>query len=97
MHETRVLEPDTLTLLRSLSERPELSHFIDFYFLLREFTVQEMLNFYRAKYADHDIFPVVRSLVYFDDAELDPESVMLELAPWETIKTAVTKEVRELG
>ena len=37
--------------------------------------MSEMMEFYRAKYASHDIFHLLRALVYFQDvaAQKDPD------------------------
>ncbi len=82
--------------LAAITNRGSRKDFIDLYFLLREFTLPGMLDFYTAKYAGHDIFPVVRSLLYFDDADAEPEPVMLEEVPWATVKAAITRAVQDL-
>lgn len=44
--------------------------FIDVYFLLESFTLEEMLNFYKTKYQQDDALVILRSLVFFDDVDL---------------------------
>lgn len=48
--------------------------FIDIYFLLRKYTMQEIISFYKKKYGLRNEFHALKSLAYFDD--LDPA------APW---------------
>ncbi|MEI6645157.1 MAG: nucleotidyl transferase AbiEii/AbiGii toxin family protein [bacterium] len=44
--------------------------FIDVYFLLEQFTLEEMLDFYKTKYKQDDALMILRSLVFFDDVDL---------------------------
>lgn len=44
--------------------------FIDVYFLLEQFTLEEMLDFYKKKYQQDDALMILRSLVFFDDVDL---------------------------
>lgn len=43
--------------------------FVDIYFLLRHFTLEQILSFYKAKYPENSEFRALMSLTYFDDAE----------------------------
>jgi hypothetical protein len=44
--------------------------FIDVYFLLDQFRLEEMVEFYKTKYQQDDGLMILRSLVYFDDVDL---------------------------
>ncbi len=46
--------------------------FVDIYFLLKEFSFSEIINFYNKKYTQRNDYHAVKSLVYFDD--IDPAS-----------------------
>jgi hypothetical protein len=41
--------------------------FIDFYFLLNQYTFGELINFYVMKYENRNDFHIIKSLTYFDD------------------------------
>jgi len=43
--------------------------FIDFYYLLQEFTFYEIIEFYKIKYKQRNDFHAVKSLTYFDDID----------------------------
>lgn len=45
--------------------------FIDVYFLLKEFNLSDILGFYSQKYKQRTVFHAVKSLVYFDDIDLN--------------------------
>ncbi|MDP3928459.1 MAG: hypothetical protein Q8R57_05515 [Bacteroidota bacterium] len=65
--------------------------FIDLYFLLKEFSFSELLTFYNAKYSDGSEFLVRKSLMYFDDADLETSPQMIEPKNWEEIKKDIIK------
>jgi hypothetical protein len=44
--------------------------FIDVYFLLEQFKLEEMLEFYKTKYQQDDALMILRSIVFFDDVDL---------------------------
>lgn len=72
--------------LAAITGRGSKKDFIDIYFLLQHFTLNEMLSFYSQKYVDGSTFLVLKSLAYFDDAEIDPDPSMLIKVDWDTIK-----------
>lgn len=43
--------------------------FIDIYFLLKEYSLAEIFNFYREKYSTGNDFHALKSLTYFDDVD----------------------------
>jgi hypothetical protein len=56
-------------------------------------TLPGLLDAYQRKYVRHDVGHVVRSLVYFADAEADPMPEGLEEASWEGIKRDLERRV----
>ena len=68
--------------------------FIDLFFLLRRYSLKELLGFYSAKYPDGTLFIALKSLTYFEDAESDPMPEMLEHMNWAQIKESVSLSVR---
>lgn len=63
--------------------------FIDIYFLLKHYSLEQILSFYSAKYAEASPFMAMKSLAYFDDAEPEPMPIMLINTTWEHIKEVV--------
>ena len=68
--------------LAAITGRGTKKDFIDLYFLLKDFSLSEMLCFYKDKYADGTEFLVLKSLTYFDDAEEDEEPIMIVNINW---------------
>lgn len=67
--------------------------FIDLAFLLDIFSLDEILNFYEKKYSESSRFIAMKSITYFDDAEVDPMPYMLKNKSWKEIKKRILKEI----
>jgi len=44
--------------------------FIDIYYALSRFSIEQMLTFYKGKYSQHNDTHILKSLVFFDDIDL---------------------------
>ena len=85
--------------IAAISGRGKKRDFIDLHFICqRDYSLREVLKFYQKKYEilNHDLYHVYKSLIYFEDAELDPIPKMLEKADWEEIKTFFNKQIDKL-
>ena len=71
--------------LAAITSRGTKKDFIDLYFLLEEFSLQEMIDFYGQKYSDGSVFLVLKSLTYFDDANMEVSPFMLKDVAWEEV------------
>jgi len=79
--------------LAAITGRGTQKDFIDIYFLLKNFTLEEMVKYYELKYHDGSTFLVLKSLVYFDDADSDVQPKMLIKTDWEEIKKTISESV----
>lgn len=82
--------------LNAISGRGSKKDFIDLYFLLKEFTLPEMIEFYLQKYQDGSKFLVVKSLTYFEDAEEFDNPKMFKEFSWDNCKKIILQEVSKL-
>lgn len=82
--------------LNAIMGRGSKKDFIDLYFLLQKFSMKEILNFYTDKYTDGSKFLVLKSLVYFTDADGQPQPKMYLDFNWETCKQKIIGEVIKL-
>jgi len=80
--------------LAAVTNRGRKKDFVDVAFLLDLLSMDEMLDLYQKKYPDGLKLFVMRSLVYFDDAEDEPMPVMLKPLNWETAKERIRVAVR---
>lgn len=81
--------------LAAITGRGSKKDFIDIFFLLKEFSLQEMLGFYKEKYSDGALFLVLRSLTYFIDADKDADPKMLNKVSWSKIKEKIILTINE--
>lgn len=81
--------------LSAITNRGTRKDFVDLYYLLQHCTLRELIGFYKSKYSDSQLFTVIKSLTYFDDAEKDPMPTMLRSADWDVIKQKITAEIRK--
>lgn len=80
--------------LSAITNRGAKKDFFDLHQLIKAMGLAELAAIYREKYPAQDVFILLRSLAYFDDAEdeLDPEC--LDGTTWEEVKSSITKAVR---
>lgn len=82
--------------LNAIYGRGSKKDFIDLYFLLKEFSLSEMIDFYLEKYYDGSKFMMIKSLTYFLDADLDQTPPVYKDFDWETCKKTIVEAVLKL-
>ncbi len=83
--------------LSAIASRGSRKDFVDLHFLISLFdTLDTYVQLYIEKFKNRDIGHVVRSLVYFEDAETEPELKMIKPLSWDRIKSDFEAWVREL-
>src|SRR5690554_5749968 len=80
----------------AISGRGSKKDFIDFYFLLQDFSLREILDFYNRKYHDGSEFLAVKSLMYYDDADIQPQPQMFKDFDWNECKRYILEETKKL-
>lgn len=73
--------------LNAIANRGCKKDFYDVHALLTRFSIQELLTFFEKKYPQSNSYAVVKSLVYFADADIEPEPISLVDTTWDEIKT----------
>ncbi len=56
-------------------------------FSTQEFSTEELFDFYKLKYKSREMFHLVKSLVYFGEADLEPAPEMLIDVDWNNVKS----------
>lgn len=69
--------------------------FVDIAYLLKVYTLSQILHFYFEKYPDASMFLAAKSLAYFADAENLPMPEMLVKDSWEDLKSYISKQYEE--
>lgn len=81
--------------INAIEGRGTKKDFIDIYFLLQHFTLQQILEFYAQKYPENSFFRALISLTYFDDADPQIAPEMFISISWDDMKEAIRKAVKE--
>lgn len=82
--------------INAIEGRGTKKDFIDLYFLLKHYSLQEILGFYQKKYPEYSLFRALMSLTYFEDAENQFMPKMFTEVAWEDIKQVVRKAVADV-
>lgn len=82
----------------TIASRGSKKDFIDFYFLLEIYNINEIIRFFEKKFSNisYNELHILKSLTYFEDAKSDPMPIMLKHVSWETIKTRIISETKNL-
>jgi len=94
IEETRLssLEDIAAMKLNAVRNRGKKKDFVDIYFLLQKFNLEELIDMVNSKYPNHVDILTLKSLVYFEDAENQPDCEMLIDVDWNNVKQKIEKE-----
>ena len=81
--------------LAAITGRGSKKDFIDLYFILQKYTLGKIIEFYQEKYTDGSVFLVLKSLSYFDDADMEIMPKMFDKISWEEIKSTIIIKLNE--
>ena len=82
--------------INAIEGRGTRKDFVDVFFLLKHYSLQEILSFYKAKYPNYSDFRAMMSLTYFDDAEMQPMPKMFNNTSWSDMQKAIIEKVKFL-
>lgn len=86
--------------INAITNRGTRKDFYDLYELLKEFNLREIINSYQQKYNVENLGIVLRSLIYFLDADNDNERnnkiISLRGEKWEDIKREIEDKYNDL-
>ena len=66
------------------------------YFLLQNYSLEDILGFYAQKYPNYSMLRTRMALTYFEDAEGNECPPMFVKVEWEDIKLCISQKVREI-
>jgi len=83
----------------AISSRGTKRDFIDLFFICKSvLPLARLLNLFKKKYSsvNFNMVHILKSLIYFDDAEKDPLPRMIKPISWDEVKGFFVKEVRDI-
>lgn len=78
--------------LAAITGRGKKRDFFDLYYILKWISLEDLLDLYQTKYYDGSVQLVLKSLTYFQDADLDEDPFLFENIDWSDIKKTILKE-----
>jgi Nucleotidyl transferase AbiEii toxin, Type IV TA system len=80
------------------SSRGSRKDFVDIYFLMEKYSLSELLGFFETKYKDikYNKLHILKSLVFFGDAETEPMPAMIEKLSWKEVKKKIAAEANKI-
>jgi predicted nucleotidyltransferase component of viral defense system len=83
--------------LDAITGRGSKKDFYDLFFLLQQFSIDDLFSFYIEKYPHQTTFHVIRSLTYFEDAEIQPNPIVFDKTiTWEVVKHKIITTIQGL-
>ena len=82
--------------LDAVSSRGSKKDFIDLHFFLQDYSLADLLKLFAKKYKgiEYNKLHILRSLVYFIDADKEPMPLMLRKVDWQEVKKYFQKMVK---
>lgn len=82
----------------AISDRGSKKDFVDLFVLLKKYRLDDILEFFNEKYKEYNynMLHILKSLVYFFDADEDPEPIYIKPIIWNEVKISIGKAVDEL-
>jgi hypothetical protein len=81
--------------ISAISGRGSKKDFIDIYFLLKKYNLDYLLKIFEKKFkkVKYNKIHILKSLVYFKDAEKEPMPKMIKKVGWQEVKKRISAEV----
>ena len=77
--------------LNAIIGRGSKKDFIDLFFILKDYSLATIMGFYNKKYNDGSTFLVLKSLTYFEDADIEEMPFMFNNITWQAVKDNIKK------
>ena len=82
--------------LKAIVQRGSKKDFYDIYFLLDFLSLDQIIDLFKRKFQQHEIFHVIKSLTYFKDAETYANPIVFDKTiTWEMVKSSIRKTIKE--
>ena len=78
--------------LSAVAGRGSKKDFYDIFYLLTSYSIEKMFELFKKKFPNTNEFHILKSLTYFEDAEIEPNPQMTKKVNWNIVKTKITNE-----
>jgi predicted nucleotidyltransferase component of viral defense system len=82
----------------AVSSRGSKKDFIDIYFLLEKYHLQELIGFFETRFCNiqYNKLHILKSLSYFENAEEEAMPKMIKAVSWDEVKRKISQEAKKL-
>lgn len=82
----------------AMSSRGSRKDFVDMYFLLKKYSILDLIGFFEQKYKNIQFnkLHILKSMTFFADAEAEPMPIMMQQVSWEEIKQTIQAETNSM-
>jgi hypothetical protein len=81
--------------IAAITGRGSKKDFVDLYFLLTHYTIGEILEMYENKYPEASLYLALKSLTFFEDADIQPNPKMFSDIQWDAVKNKIRSVANE--
>lgn len=78
--------------LSAVTGRGSKKDFYDIFYLLKSYSFNKMFELFKKKFPNTNEFHILKSLTYFEDADIEPNPQMTEKTDWNIVKTKIKEE-----
>jgi len=78
--------------LSAVTGRGSKKDFYDIFYLLKLYSFNKMFELFKKKFPNTNEFHILKSLTYFEDADIEPNPQMTEKTNWNIVKTKIKEE-----
>jgi predicted nucleotidyltransferase component of viral defense system len=83
--------------LKAIAQRGSKKDFFDIYFFLQTMTLESLLQLFKKKFEQHELFYIIKSLTYFKDAENYADPIVFDKdVTWGKVKSLINEEVKKI-
>jgi len=82
--------------LSAIAGRGSKKDFYDIFYFLKTYSFDRMFKLFEKKFPNTNKFHVIKSLTYFDDAEIEPNPQTIEKIIWNEIKNTIVNEINKM-
>lgn len=70
--------------------------FVDIYFILKQYSIEDIISFYKTKYNSRNQLHVIKSLNYFDDISMQdwPKMILEKKLTLSTVKKVISAHIK---
>ena len=83
--------------INAIINRGTKKDFVDIAFLLKDYNLSTILDWFKTKYKNGNLGTALRSLAYFEDAETMPMPHMLISTSWDNVKATIIEKLRSFS